>query len=143
MTAADCFGDFHAGVNIQSQPNVVPASLVGREITHDGLLARNIHNVACHRSHTTSRARRLEARSDDHREDELVPAVSVGERVEILDGHVDGPARLDVGNGLREDIWPFLSEQSSDIALAFGLGVNLLRLLAFANDAPDAPLTDG
>ena len=63
--------------------------------------------------------------------------------MEIVQLDVNLLARLDVGDGLREDVGPLLREQRRHVALAFGRRVNRLRLLAFADDAADVPVADG
>ena len=107
------------------------------------VLAGDARVAPADRPDAVGAARRVEARADDHREDELVPAVRVGERVEVLDVDVDLLARLDVGDRLREDVRPLLGEQRGDVALAAGLLVDLLGLLALADDAANPPLADG
>ena len=99
--------------------------------------------AAADRADAVGAARRVEPRADDHREDELVPAVGVGQRVEVADVDVDLLARLDVGDRLGEDVRPLLGQQRGDVALALGLLVDLLGLLALADDAADLPLADG
>ena len=78
------------------------------------------------------------ARADDHREDELEPAVLVLQRLDVgdLDGHLR--ARLDVGDRLREDVRPLLVEQAGDVPGGAGLLVDRAGLLALL-DLPDDP----
>ena len=61
----------------------------------------------------------IEPRPDDHWENKFIPAVHVSERVKIFDVHVDFLARLDVGDGLRKDVGPFLGQQRGDVTLGY------------------------
>ena len=63
--------------------------------------------------------------------------------MDVADVHVDRAARLDVGDGLGEDVGALLDEQARDVAHASGREVGALGLLALADDAPDPPLADG
>ena len=73
-------------------------------------IARRIEAVR-HRRDPITRPRRVESRRHDHREDELVPAVHVRQRVEVRQLNVDPVAGFDVGDLLREDVRALLRQQ--------------------------------
>jgi hypothetical protein len=98
--------------------------------------------AARHGADAAARAGRVEARSDHHREDELVLAVGVAERVEVRELDVDRLPRLDVCDRLREDVRPLLREERRGVSLALRLGVDALGVGAFPDDAPDVALAD-
>ena len=119
------------------------AALVGGEVLHFGTLAGDAAAAIGHGADAVGGAGRIVPRADDHREDEFVPAVCIGQRVEVVDRDVDVFAGLDVGDFLREDVGPFLREQGGDIALCAGFGVDFFGFFAFADDAADLAFADG
>jgi hypothetical protein len=62
--------------------------------------------------------------------------------VEVRDVDVDLLPRLDVRDGLCEDVVPLLRHERRDAALAALLLVDLLRLLALADHPPDRAVAD-
>ncbi|MNS41409.1 hypothetical protein D3C72_737600 [compost metagenome] len=82
------------------------------------------------------------ARPDDHREDELVVAALELERGGVADRHVNLFARLDVRDGLGEDVVALLLEQGRRLALVLGVLVNLLGFLALLDVGLDHALAD-
>ncbi len=134
--------DRHAGVDVDAHRDVVAAALVGRQVVHLGRLAGAAVLSGGHRADAIGGARRVEARTDHHRKHELVVAVVVGERVVVRDVDVDLLARLDVGDRLGEDVGPLLGEERSDVALLARLDVELLGLLALADDAANVAVAD-
>src|SRR3954470_10821973 len=109
MSAASDLLDSNPRVDFDFERDVMPATLVWPQILDFGALARRPAGAARHRANPFGRARRIIARADDHRKNELIPAIYVGQGVIVFDLHVDLFARLNVGDRLCEDVWPFLS----------------------------------
>src|SRR5436190_13164925 len=107
------------------------------------LLAGRTGSATRHRADSVGSSEWIKARSHDHGENEFVPAVHVRKRVKVCDVHIDLFARLNVSDGLREDIRPLFGEQRGNIPSLFRIPINLLRLLTLANYATDAPLANG
>ena len=108
-----------------------------------GVLARNAGLAASHGADAIGRAERIESWTEDHREDELIPAIYIVQRVEVFDIHVNFFARLDIRHSLGENVWPLFRKQRGNISLLFGFRVNLFCFLSLANDAAYSPLADG
>ena len=136
--------DGHARVDLDGQVDVVPAALVGGEVTNLRGLAGRARVAAARRgTDAVGRSGRVEAGADDHREHELPRVVVVAERLEVGDVDVDGLAGLDVGDLLREDVRALLRHERGDVALGASVRVDLLGFFAFADDAADRPVADG
>ena len=60
----------------------------------------------------------------------------------ILDLDDDGFAGADIGDGIGEEVWPFLFEQGGLLAFGFGLFVDGFGLLFLLDHAFDEAVTD-
>src|SRR6185436_14273113 len=114
----------------------VATALGGVEVGDFGALTSCAHGlVARFSADSIGGVRWVEARADDHGEVVLVPAIGVGEGVEILDVDVDLLAGLDVGNRLGEDVGALLGEQRGDETLGARFGIAAFGFFALADDA--------
>src|SRR5262245_36044058 len=74
--------------------------------------------------------------TNHHREGPLISSVFILQRLNVTDRDPDFLAGHDVGNGLREDVWPFLIEQTRNFThllrtVVSGLGLFTAHDLSF------------
>ncbi|OPZ82852.1 MAG: hypothetical protein BWY76_02560 [bacterium ADurb.Bin429] len=81
-------------------------------------------------------------RTDYHREVELVRPHVVAQHVQVGDFDAHFLPRLDIADGLREDIRPFLFQQAGGSSPAECFLVKLAGVRAFLDDAHDAAVAD-
>ncbi len=94
--------------NVQRQRNIVTAAFVWCQILHFRFLSAGPMSSTSHRTDSVGHCWWIEARTNNHREDELVSTVVVPQRVEVANSDVDLLARFDIGHLLSKDIRPFL-----------------------------------
>ena len=142
MRRAGEFLDGDARVYLHAQRDVVTTALPGSEVTDLGRLTGATVSSASDGADTVAGAGRIEAWSDHHGKHELVGTGIPDQRIEVSDRDVDRMTRFDVRHLLREDVRPLLRHHRRRETLGFGPGVDFLRFLAFADDAPDAAFSD-
>ena len=119
------------------------AAFAGAEVLDFGGLSGSAAVVAGDGADAIGGAGGVVAWADDHGEDQFVPAVEIGEGVEVADLDVDLFAGFDVGDALGEDVGAFLCHEGGDVALGAGFVVDFFGFGAFADDAADVAVADG
>ncbi|MCX5757597.1 MAG: hypothetical protein NTU83_03645 [Candidatus Hydrogenedentes bacterium] len=91
--------------------------------------ARNaaFERIRCHRAGDV-------ARSDDHRKCEAIQSVAEGQTLDVRDLDFDPVARKDIRDGLCEDVWTLLIEQTRGFARLARRVVDALCFLARFDD---------
>jgi len=98
----------NACLDVHRQPNIMSGTLARFKILNFCGLLRSFAIAPCHGSNASGRARRLEARAHDHRENKFVPPIDIRQAVKVFEIHQNLLARFDVRDPLSENIGPFL-----------------------------------